>query len=463
VKTIEPLTTSRIASAKAINKELWLSDSDGKRGFGRLMLRVSPNGSKHFYFRICTAGSRQVVPIGPYSKDSKPNHFTLNQAREAAQQVLTDLRAALHQQPEPPAPGAVPSKAPRPETVVSKQPEALPSQEGRAPAPGEGTLDDLCAAYVQQLQRDKKISATESEGRFKLHLYDTPLGKTLASQVTSKTIAAHLRSMVEANKGRTAALLRSTIGTAYALALRSENDPAISGDYSRFQIVMNPVLQTGSMSKFSKARRRTLSPYELQLLWSILESAVKDTKQVLITDRFLRVTILLGGQRCQQLARVSIADVDQDNWTIQMLDPKGRRTDAREHLVPISTFAQADIRWLLGHARDVGANFLFPGKADSNKPIMKHSPIDRVQKLSSKLLKEHNIPAFSYSDFRRTTQTQMAALGIPEEVANQILSHGLGGVVKRHYNKHSYEKEKREALEKWGAYLVSLKPAHSRA
>jgi hypothetical protein len=78
VSRFEPLTTSKIASATATDKDIWLSDSNGKRGFGSLLLRVCPNGSRHFYFRFSSAGKRTMLALGPYSKDSKPNHLTLN-------------------------------------------------------------------------------------------------------------------------------------------------------------------------------------------------------------------------------------------------------------------------------------------------------------------------------------------------------------------------------------------------
>lgn len=459
---VESLSTSRIAAAKATDKDLWLSDSDGKRGFGRLMLRVQPNGAKHFYFRICQAGRRRMVALGPYSKDAKQNHLTLKQAREAAHQVLTNVRSAS---PTPQATGAPHAVTPRAQTLANEEQEQAQQAvvEPSPPTSSQGTLDELCAAYVDHLFRHGRISATETGNRFRRHLYGTPFGQSLAAQVTSKAVAVHLRALVEANKGRTAALLRSSMSAAFALALKVDIDPGIGGDYSRFGVVMNPVLQSGSLARFSKPRRRKLTPSELGLLRAALDSALSDPKQVRVSDRFLRVTLFLGGHRCAQLARVRTVDVDCDNWMIQLLDPKGRRESPREHHVPVSTFAKSDIQWLLSYAKDVGSPFLFPGKVNTSQPMSFEVAIARAQKLSQQLHKANGIPAFGYSDFRRTTQTQMTALGISEEVSNQIRSHELGGVAKRHYNSYAYEVEMREALEKWGAYLVSLQPASSKS
>ena len=43
----------------------------------------------------------------------------------------------------------------------------------------------------------------------------------------------------------------------------------------------------------------------------------------------------------------------------------------------------------------------------------------------------------------------MAALGVSSDVRAQIQSHGLGGIQARHYDRHDYMPEKREALALW--------------
>jgi hypothetical protein len=63
--------------------------------------------------------------------------------------------------------------------------------------------------------------------------------------------------------------------------------------------------------------------------------------------------------------------------------------------------------------------------------------------------------AFSLSDLRRTAETTLASLGVSQDVRAQIQSHGLGGVQQKHYNRHDYRVEKREALQKWAAWLLA--------
>jgi hypothetical protein len=48
---------------------------------------------------------------------------------------------------------------------------------------------------------------------------------------------------------------------------------------------------------------------------------------------------------------------------------------------------------------------------------------------------------------RRTVETRLSAAGVSVAARAQLQSHGLGGVQARHYDRHDYMREKREALE----------------
>ena len=78
--------------------------------------------------------------------------------------------------------------------------------------------------------------------------------------------------------------------------------------------------------------------------------------------------------------------------------------------------------------------------------------------LESKELRE----SFELRDLRRTCETMMAALGMSSDIRAQIQSHGLGGVQARHYDRHNYMDEKRDALEKWNRYLERLVTVKTR-
>ena len=62
---------------------------------------------------------------------------------------------------------------------------------------------------------------------------------------------------------------------------------------------------------------------------------------------------------------------------------------------------------------------------------------------------------FRGHDLRRTAASQMAAGGVPRLTISKLLNHVERGVTKV-YDRHSYDPEKRAALDWWAAKLVKL-------
>jgi integrase len=58
-------------------------------------------------------------------------------------------------------------------------------------------------------------------------------------------------------------------------------------------------------------------------------------------------------------------------------------------------------------------------------------------------------------DLRRTAASHMTSMGIPRLVVAKILNHIEPGVT-RVYDRHSYDAEKRQALEAWGRKVLAL-------
>ena len=58
-------------------------------------------------------------------------------------------------------------------------------------------------------------------------------------------------------------------------------------------------------------------------------------------------------------------------------------------------------------------------------------------------------------DLRRTAASMMAGMGVPRLVISKILNHVEPGVTKV-YDRYSYDKEKQEALNIWGARMASI-------
>ena len=81
-----------------------------------------------------------------------------------------------------------------------------------------------------------------------------------------------------------------------------------------------------------------------------------------------------------------------------------------------------------------------------------------VTEIAKKMVEEKEArEPFQLRDLRRTVETMLASLKVSSDIRAQLQSHGLGGIQYRHYDRHSYAVEKKQALEKWARHLTKLK------
>jgi integrase len=83
-------------------------------------------------------------------------------------------------------------------------------------------------------------------------------------------------------------------------------------------------------------------------------------------------------------------------------------------------------------------------------------PIDRVKKAGAACARALKTDIRSH-DLRRTAATRMAAAGIPSAHVSQVLNHtAAGAVATRVYDRHTYDAEKRVALDTWARALRGI-------
>jgi integrase len=200
-------------------------------------------------------------------------------------------------------------------------------------------------------------------------------------------------------------------------------------------------------------RERTLSDAETKLLWSQFETMGA-------AGTALRL-ILATGQRPGEVVGMTWQEIDlqRATWTI----PSARHKGHRNHLVPLSGLA---LRLL----EDAKAFKLEDGKLETpdipdgkvSGPVFPSDLISgpRDRRAVTALLKRlcarlKMSPAARPHDLRRTAATGMGRLG-HSLVVPHVLGHADSSVTARHYNFHSFEGEKRTALESWAAELERI-------
>lgn len=319
------------------------------------------------------------------------------------------------------------------------------------------TLRALCEAYAVHLERaGKGKSAAATRSAFKCHVFEAhpQIASQAARDVTAHQVAAMVRKVREAGKERAAGVLRSYLSAAYNAAKRAPFDSALPADLIPFGVEHNPVDAIPAIPV--KRGDRTLSTDELRAYLAELGDELPDVA--------LRLALLAGGQRMAQLLRAKVSDYDADTATLRLWDGKGKRSAAREHLLPLAPKGAALVAGLVERSRKREEG---RAKAKGKTPDMAglwlfstHGRVQMTETTPGNRAKEICIgmkcEAFDLRDIRRTVETMLAGMGISKDTRAQLLSHGISGVQAAHYDRYSYMDEKRTALLAWEARLSAI-------
>jgi integrase len=184
---------------------------------------------------------------------------------------------------------------------------------------------------------------------------------------------------------------------------------------------------------------RVLADTELKALWKAL-----DAQPGAAADA-MRLRLLLG-QRGQEVMGMKWSEIDLQ---AKVWDLPGIRTkNGRPHSVPLSATAVKLLEQRRAEAREQETS-VFPGLTSWSDDHRALSAIHAGQ--------------YTWKDLRRTLSTRLAALGFGEEVVGRALNHARYTVTARHYIKHAYMAETREALEAWDAELRAIVEERPRA
>lgn len=436
-KLTEVAIRAAIRGASERERPRWMHEPRG-RGRGALSLRIGANGSAVWYFRHHHDGQHRYDPIGHYG--AAADELGLAAARAAC-----DAAAALR------------ATVPDGNLIAQRREDRRKAKADRAAREAARidreahTLRKLLDAYVAHLKAaDKTLTAEDARRLLTLHVYEpfAAVADAPAVEFTPEQAADVLRRLVTAGKRRTAAKVRSFVGAAFGLAMKSATDADAPAALKGFRITANPMRATATVKGASGTRDRALRDTEVRALSRRL--AKLDTPAA----DALRLSLLLGGQRMRQLLRAEVADIDADARTLRLWDAKGRRSEPREHVLPLTDDALAIVERRAAVARRLGVASLF---ATGAKTVLHHDTAALFARTTAEAMvkaKEAETP-FGAGDFRRTVESRLAEMGISPEVRNRIQSHGLGGIVNRHYNRSEWIGPMRAALDAWGAWLAA--------
>jgi integrase len=391
---------------------------------GSLQARRLSTGAVQFYWRYANEGRTHREPVGPYDPVSPPKKLeptsrglSIAAAREQCRRLslkhtkhrgiggLKEAKAVEHRQ-----------------YVADKEAAAT-----RAVHSLSSLLDD----YVKHQATQGRISAREAKNIFDLHVVTAwpATAQTPASEINQDQVIDMLRRLTEQGKGRTSNKLRTYLRAAFQCAVDVRVTASIPVAFKAYSVQINPVAQTRRDGRFDCADKRPLTADELRNYWRLIE------KLPGLRGKCLRLHLLTGGQRIEQLVRLRWADVRADSITIY--DTKGRPgRGARTHTVPI---IKAAVRDLQAFERD--GDYVF-STTKGVKPISGTT----LSGWAAQVVGD-SIDGFQLKRVRSGVETLLAANRISREIRGHVQSHGLTGIQARHYDGHDYMLEKWEALD----------------
>jgi integrase len=194
------------------------------------------------------------------------------------------------------------------------------------------------------------------------------------------------------------------------------------------------------LDKSQLQRERVLSDDELRIVWAAAEAASYPFGALV-------KLLLLTGARLREWSDASWVEIDLDDATLTV--PTTRMKGKIAHVVPLCPVALELVHEL---PRFVNGDHLFSTTA-GKRPISGFSKYKRKFDLTAASLGE--VAPHTLHDLRRTARTGLAAAGVPPFIAELVIGHTQRGV-HAIYDRHRYDAEKRDALMKWQARLLSI-------
>lgn len=398
---------------------------DGVIG-GSLLFKRSAKGITA-YLRLQAGGEDKTTALGPMQKGR------LASLRQEARSLVAEIEAA----------GG----------TISQWRAAVAMREMQARQ--QGTVAELIEDYLQDLEAKGRRTVKDIRRILTREVIEAAphIAQLKASEVTPAHVKHLLEQMLKApprgrgkwqkangaasNGKRTAVeRTRAYIRAAFQFGLSAEY--AVAGTVSgrSYGLVSNPAAVVPVVAGSRNANTEALSPEQMGELLRIIDGYGAHRRAIAL------LPIYLGGQRLAQMADATWSDLKDGR--LHLMDSKGTKAEAWEHVLPVDGLAHEAINDLMPLSDRILA--ITPGG--------RMHPKTWTGLYSVALA---NGETATYRRVRATCETLLAAIGVSQETRAWLLSHGRSGVQAKHYDRNAYMPEKQAALAKWHVYLERLR------
>jgi integrase len=387
---MKKLTDRKISNLKPKNKRYEVADGKG------LVIRVTPTGSKTWFFRYLFDDKPRIMKLGDYPG------LGLADARSKHEEARKDIQRDID-------PG---EKA----------------KELKNKLRGEPTFQGL---FDEFWEKELSKSITADERRRLVDKDIMPIwGNRKVASITRRDVVLALDVVRE----------RAPVGAnrLQGVLIRLFNFAAERG-----VIPISPLI--GMRRGKEKSRERVLTDTEIKLFWESM-SLEQDDIDIFHVVKLALKAVLLTGQRPGEIVSMKWEQIKNNLWTI----PAALRKNGEENIIPILPMMKSVIYQAKKYSGDSAYVFTSPQK--NNEQITVGAMANAIRRHREEI----GIPErFTPHDLRRTLRTKLAEIKVTDIVAEKVLGHKLPGVLGI-YNRNPYVKEKRHALTLWEKRLKKI-------
>jgi integrase len=149
--------------------------------------------------------------------------------------------------------------------------------------------------------------------------------------------------------------------------------------------------------------------------------------------------LILTGLRRSEAAGIHDSMVSNDRIVI----PADLMKSSEPHYVPLTSMLEQEIALVRGEGFLVSAN-------------VGRTPFKGFGKAKQLFDARLDIEPWTLHDIRRTVRSGLGALNINRDIAERCVAHKVGSQLDQIYDRHHYEPQMRQAMEKWAGHVRDL-------
>jgi len=314
----------------------------------------------------------------------------------------------------------------------------------------ELTVDELCNAYLAEHCATLRKS-TKRAAELRINRYIRPAwGPTKAKDITKADVTKLLRPIRAAGKRAELMHVLGLVSGLFSFAIDNDDLETITDNPARG-------LKKKWLAKADRVQprdRALTTQREFRAFYLATRpghcSPMHDDEAACLR------LMMLTGCRPSEAAGLPWSEVDMHArvWN-KPADVEGRSKSRRADVVPLVE----DAMEILQARRGNGSAYVFPSGRSrrvangGGEGVMTENRLAGALRRAAPRLKRMGVQPFSPHDLRRTVTTGLYEIDVDSYLIKRTLNHATTGVTDTHYNKHTFMRQRRAALEGWAAYL----------